>query len=282
MKSSLKGLLQAADRGGYAIPAFNYSDIWDFLAIVQAAEEEHAPVMLATNPLVVSAVGLEICAALGQAAIEKYACPLIHHLDHSFDQARCLAAIDCGYDSVMIDASKHELAENIVMTKTVVDYAHARGVHVEAELGKIKGKGIEGDFKGGDFLVDVQEAVQLVLQTGVDSLAVGIGTAHGFYTEKPAINFKRLAEVNAAVDIPLVLHGGSGIPQEDIRLAIRNGINKVNVGTIIHSTYMNGMRRELMARGENQYTLDIVKHVLPDIKEVVRGWIRTCMANGKA
>jgi ketose-bisphosphate aldolase len=282
MKSSLKALLKAADEGGYAIPSFNYSDIWDFLTIIEAAEEECSPVILASNPLVVKAIGVEFCAAMGTAAVKKSTCPLIHHLDHSFEKELCFAAIDCGYDSVMIDASKYNLEENIAITKSVVEYARTMGVHVEAELGKIKGKGIEGDFAGGDFLVDVQEAIRMANETGVDSLAVGIGTAHGFYTEKPEINFKRLSEVNTAVSIPLVLHGGSGIPEEDIRRAIKNGINKVNVGTIIHCTYMNGMRSELMARGENQYTLDVLKRVMPDVKEVVRRWIRTCMANGKA
>jgi ketose-bisphosphate aldolase len=282
MKSSLKALLRAADEGGWAVPAFNYSDIWDMLAIVEAAEEERAPVMLASNPLVVRDIGVEICAALGAAAVEKAACPLIHHLDHAFDPAMCFAAIDRGYDSVMIDGSKYPLNKNIEVAKSVVDYARPRGVHVEAELGRIKGRGIEGDFAGGDFLVDVREAVTLVNETGVDSLAVGIGTAHGLYTARPEINFERLAQVNAAVSVPLVLHGGSGIPDEDIRQAIRCGINKINVGTIIHCTYMNGMRRELAERGENQYTLDVVKPVMAEIKEVVRGWIRVCMASGKA
>lgn len=282
MKSSLKALLTAADEGGYAIPSFNYSDIWDLLAIVEAAEEERSPVMLASNPLVVKAIGVAMCAAMGNAAVEKSSCPVVHHLDHSFEKEMCFAAIDAGYGSVMIDASKYALEENIAITKSVVEYARVKHVHVEAELGKIKGKGIEGDFAGGDFLVDVQEAVRLSRESGVDSLAVGIGTAHGFYAGKPEINFKRLSEVNAAVPIPLVLHGGSGIPEEDIRRAIRNGINKVNVGTIIHCTYMNAMRRELTAREENPYTLDVVNAVIPQIKEVVRGWIRTCMSNGKA
>jgi len=131
-------------------------------------------------------------------------------------------------------------------------------------------------------LVHVPDAVALAEETGVDSLAVGIGTAHGFYEGKPEINFIRLAEVNAAVTIPLVLHGGTGISEEDIRNAIRNGINKVNVGTIIHCTYMNGMREELSRLGPNAYTLDVVKPVKEKIKEVVKAWIRVCMANGKA
>lgn len=281
-KENLKELLRKADNGGYAIPSFNYSDIWDFLAIIEAAEEEEAPVMIASNPLVVSAIGVEICGAFGVAAMEKAKTPIIHHLDHSFQVEMCKAAIEYGYPSVMIDASKYSLEENIKMVKEVIDAAHPKGVHVEAELGKIKGKGIEGDFAGGDFLVDVNETVTLVKETGVDSLAIGIGTAHGFYEGKPEINFERLAQVNKAIDIPLVLHGGTGILQEDVQRAIRNGINKVNVGTIIHCTYMNNLREELVKRGPNPYTLDVIKPVKDKIKEVVKMWIRTCMVNGKA
>ena len=279
---TLKELLKKADAGGYAIPSFNYSDIWDFLAIIEAAEEEGAPVMIASNPLVVDAISVELCGALGKAAMEKAKIPLIHHLDHSFHVEMCKAAIDNDYPSVMIDASKYSLEENIAMIKEVIEYARPKGVHVEAELGKIKGKGIEGDFTGGDFLINVKDAIELVKETGVDSLAVGIGTAHGFYEGKPEINFARLAEVNNAIDIPLVLHGGTGIPQEDIRKAIQNGINKVNVGTIIHCTYMNNLCNELNKAGLNPYTLDVIKPVKEKIKEVVKMWIRVCMVNGKA
>jgi len=280
--SELHQLLVAADEGGYAIPSFNYSDIWDFLAIAEAAEEMRAPVMIASNPLVADMISVEICGAIGVAAMKKAKVPLCHHLDHSFSVDLCKKAVDFGYPSVMIDASKHDLKRNICDVKTVVDYAHPRNVHVEAEIGKIKGKGLEGDFAGGDFLVEVADAVALVEATGVDSLAVGIGTAHGFYEGEPEINFKRLAEVNEAVKIPLVLHGGTGISESDIKKAIRNGINKVNVGTIIHCTYMNNLRRELDARGENPYTLDVVKPVIANIKEVVKTWIRVCMVDGKA
>lgn len=281
-RPALKELLKKADQGGYAIPSFNYSDIWDFLAIIEAAEEEEAPVMIASNPLVATDIGIELCGAFGKAAMDKARIPLIHHLDHSFRTEMCKAAVDHGYPSVMIDASKYSLDDNIKMVREVVEYARPRGVHVEAELGRIKGKGLEGDFEGGDFLINVQEAITLVKETGVDSLAVGIGTAHGFYEGKPEINFKRLAEVNNAVDIPLVLHGGTGIPEEDIRKAIKNGINKVNVGTIIHCTYMNNMREELIKRGPNPYTLDVIKPVKDKIREVVKMWIRVCMVNGKA
>ena len=282
MKGNLWDMLAKADQEGYAVPAFNYSDIWDLLSILQAAEEMRAPVMLACNPLVAKRIGVDICGAVGCATMNRASVQIIHHLDHSFDPAMCLEAISQGYPSVMIDASKYELEENIRIVKTVVSPAHAAGVHVEAEIGRIRGKGIEGDFKGGDYLVQVDEAVRLVEETQVDSLAVGVGTAHGFYQRKPEINFDRLKEVNAAVGIPLVLHGGTGIPREDVSRAISLGINKMNVGTIIHCTYMNGMREELDRLGPNPYTLDVVKPVMERIKAVVIEWIKTCMCEGKS
>jgi fructose/tagatose bisphosphate aldolase len=155
-------------------------------------------------------------------------------------------------------------------------------VFVEGEVGRIKGMGIEGRFTGNDFLARVDDCVRFVAESHADSLAVGIGTAHGFYEGKPELHFDRLEEINAAVKVPLVLHGGTGIPQDDVRRAIRGGINKVNVGTIIHCTYMNAVRAELNARGENPYTLDVMKPVRAAVKNVVGQWIRVCMADGKA
>jgi len=281
-REMIKDMLKRADEGGYAIPSFNYTDLWDLLAIIKAAEAERAPIILAVNALVLQAVSPEICGALGREAALKASVPVAHHLDHSFSADECKAAIDCGYPSVMIDGSRLDLEDNIKITKEVADYAHARDVFVEGEMGLIKGKSSEGDYAGGKFLVEVEGAVALVESTGIDSLAVGIGTAHGFYEGKPEINFKRLAEVNEAVSVPLVMHGGTGIPEEDIKKAIKNGINKVNVGTIIHTTMMNGMRRELNRLGDNQMTLDIVKPVIEEMTTIIRGLIKVCMADGKA
>jgi fructose/tagatose bisphosphate aldolase len=142
--------------------------------------------------------------------------------------------------------------------------------------------GMEGVYSGEDFLARVDEVVRFVEEARVDSLAVGIGTAHGFYQGKPEIHFDRLREIDAAVQTPLVLHGGTGIPEEDIRRAIREGISKVNVGTIIHCTYMNTVRAELERRGLNAYTLDVMAPARAAVSEEVRRWIRVCMADGKA
>ena len=281
-RTSVQDLLRRADAEGFAVPAFNYSDIWDFLAIVEAAEAERAPVFISSNQRVVTEIGIELCGAFGRAAMLKASVPLIHHLDHCSKAELCCSAVDNNYPSVMIDASMHPLDVNIRTVKQVVTYAHAHGVAVEGEIGRIKGAGIEGDFTGDDFLAGVDEVLRFVAETDVDSLAVGIGTAHGFYQGKPEIHFDRLQEIDAAVPVPLVLHGGTGIPEAHIHRAIRGGINKVNVGTIIHCTYMNAVRAELSRQGENAYTLDVMKPARAAVRDEVRKWIRVCMAGGKA
>jgi ketose-bisphosphate aldolase len=182
----------------------------------------------------------------------------------------------------MIDASARPLAENIAAVKQVVAFAHPRGVFVEGEVGRIQGMGVEGMYTGTDFLARLEDVEQFVAESGADSLAAGIGTAHGFYKGKPEIHFDLLEKINKAVKVPLVLHGGTGIPEEDVKCAIRGGINKVNVGTIIHCTYMNAVRAELNARGENAYTLDVMKPARAAVKTVVKEWIKVCMADGKA
>ena len=279
---SLKDLLKAADEGGYAIPMFNYTDLWDQMAVLEAARELHAPVMFASIPKTVNEIGIDILGAIGKIRMNENDFPIIHHLDHSNSVDLCKKAVDAGYPSVMIDASRETLEKNIEMTKAVVKYAHSFDVCVEAEIGKIKGRDYESAFDGGNFLVQVDDAVKLVEETGVDTLAVGIGTAHGFYQGKPEINFKRLAEVNEALDTPLVLHGGTGIPEEDVKKAIKNGINKVNIGTQIRYTYMSSVSRIVQEKGAVTHTIDIMQEARPYIKQVALNWIRICMADGKA
>jgi ketose-bisphosphate aldolase len=275
-------LLSRADREGFAVPAFNYSDIWDFLAIVEAAEELRAPIFVSSNERVVTDIGIELCGAFAKAAAAKCTTPLIHHLDHCTKPSICQEAVDNAYSSVMIDASMQPLETNIQSVKQVVSYAHPKGVPVEGEVGRIMGAGNEGSYGGEDFLANVDDVIRFVEETNVDILAVGIGTAHGFYKGKPEIHFDRLRELDAAVATPLVLHGGTGIPKADIHEAIHLGISKVNVGTIIHCTYMNTVRQELIRRGENAYTLDVMRVARTAVREEVKKWIFSCMADGKA
>jgi ketose-bisphosphate aldolase len=251
-----------------------YSDIWDLLAIVAAAERMKTDVIVGSNSRVATMLGVEVCQAMVAALNVRSRVSLFNELDHSDSVPLCIRAVDAGYPLVMIDGSQKPLAENIKMTSEVVEYAHRKGVAVEGEVGKIGGYSAEGSFGGGTFLTEVGEAVELVKKTGVDMLAVGIGTAHGFYTERPKIHFDRLREIAAAVEIPLVMHGGTGIPDEDIRKGVSLGITKVNVGTIIHTTYLHHLKEELAAGGERPYTLDIMAKVLPHIEDVVADRIR--------
>lgn len=271
-----------ADEGGYAIPHFNFSDIWDLEAIVKGAEEMHSPVIAASLPKVNHALDMHVVRAMVRAVAENAKVPVYLHLDHSTDVAVSKAACDERFSTVMLDGSKESLAENIRLVKEVVDYAHPRGVFVEGEIGMIKGRTEEGHYTEDDFLVRVEDAVKLTEETGVDILAIGIGSAHGFYKGKPELNFKRLAEVNEALDLPLVLHGGTGIPEEDVRRAIRNGINKVNVGTIIKYTYLSTVKEILDREGPTIYTTDLMRPAVEAVKEEVKRWIKVCMSDGKA
>jgi len=272
--------IYTADAEGFAIPAFNYSDIWEMEAIVEAAQEERATVYISTNMRVAETVGLPYLGAMGRTAYELTGGHIINHLDHSRSVELCKRAVDCGYMSVMIDASMCSLEENIEKTKEVVEYAHKYGVLVEAEVGRILGRNVEGTYTGDDYLVQVADAVKLVEETGVDSLAVGIGTAHGFYKEEPKISIQRLIEVNQAVSVPLVLHGGTGVPADTVRSCIQNGMAKVNVGTQLHATYLDELRRQL-DRSTAPNISDIMEPVKEAIKPVVKDWIRICKAENR-
>ena len=273
-------VLQVSDKQGFATPAFNYSDIWEYEAIVQAAVEEHATVYTATNMQVAETIGIEYLGALGAKSYELTAGHVLNHLDHSRSVELCKQAVDCGYHSVMIDASMCSLEENIAKTSEVVAYAHKYGVVVEAEIGRILGRNVEGTYQGDEYLVRVEDAVMLAQQTNVDSLAIGIGTAHGFYKEKPKINIKRLKEVNAVIDLPLVLHGGTGVPFEIVRECIKNGMAKVNFGTQLHATYIETLRKQL-AEYEGTDICTLMSPVRAAVQSVVQELIRVCGAQSR-
>lgn len=280
MDFSENAFLAEADRKHFATPAFNYSDIWEFQAIIEAAQEERARVYVASNMRVAQSIGLPYLGAWGAVAYERTGGCIYNHLDHSSSVELCKQAVDSGYMSVMIDASMEPLEENIRKTREVVEYAHARGVLVEAEIGRILGRNEEGTYGGDNYLVRTADAVEMAERTGVDSLAVGIGTAHGFYREEPHIDLQRLKEVNAAVHVPLVLHGGTGVPEEIVRACIENGMAKVNVGTQLHATYIK-ILRERLERFDSTNISDLMEPVREEIKAVVKRWIRICGANGR-
>lgn len=251
------------------LPAFNVNDNYDLKAVVEASNDMDTHVMVMTYPPVAELNTTEVFRSLVDGFKKLSKNDIFLHLDHSTSVDLCKRAIDSGYDSVMIDGSQVSLEENIKMTQQVVNYAASAGVVVEAEIGKIMGRGVEVK-SDNDFLADVGEVKQLFEATGVDIVAVGIGTAHGFTPTKPKIHFDRLQEIAEAIPAPLVLHGGTGIPDADIQKSINMGMSKINIGTIVHTTYMKYAFEEIKKAGNDAYPPFIMKEVLPKIKDVVK------------
>lgn len=283
LRASTIGLLRKAYKEKYGVPAFDYSDIWEAWAIIRAAEKEKSPVILMTLPPICERLGVRASAGMVKELCESARVPVALHIDHAPDCDLCEQAIVYGYDSVMIDRSKESLPVNIAETAKVTTFAHRYGGSVEAEIGHIKGKNIETEYVEGErYLADVAEAAELVRSTDVDFLAVGIGSAHGFYMEKPYLHLDRLEELDYALRIPLVLHGGSGIPREMVRDAIRLGIAKINVGTDILTAWSNEAGRIMAEYGKNTTTFQYVDQAAACVEEKVRYWIHVCMSAGRA
>lgn len=225
-------MLQKAWKEGYAIPSPDFVDSNSVRAYAQVAHEFHAPLILSFAEVHLEQLSIEEAALLGKFYAEKTDAPVALHLDHGTKLETVEKAIRCGFTSVMIDASSKDLNENIRLTKEVCQLAHAHGVTVEAEIGHV---GTEEDNNphavSESVYTEVDSAKKLVVETGVDSLAVSIGTVHGTYKGEPHINFERLAELNAALQIPLVLHGGSWSGDENLSLCAQGGIAKVNLYT---------------------------------------------------
>lgn len=272
-----------AKEKGYAVPHFNFASFFELVAIAEAAAETNAAVFAASLPKVTETYSPEVLRIAVSKLRERTGAELFLHLDHTNQTGLCRQAVDAGYDSVMIDASRFPLAENISAMQEVAAYAHSRGCAVEGEIGKIKSRGDTGDFSGEDCIVQTEDAVKAAQEGEIDYLAVAIGTAHGFYKGTPKINFERLEEVAARISIPLVLHGGTGLPEEDVRRCIREGISKVNVGTIIRYTYLEEMQKEIQKKGALTPPVDLIYPEVTDkIKTVVKKWINVCGAEGSS
>jgi len=239
-------LLEQAEAGLYAVGAFNCNNMEIVQAIVAAAEAEGAPVIMQASQGAIKYAGIEYIAAMARLAAGRARVPVALHLDHgtSFEQA--VQCIRHGFSSVMIDGSRLPLAENIALTRQVVAVARSVGVSVEAELGKIGGTEDNITVSEREALfTDPDEAKTFVRETGVDSLAVAVGTAHGRYRGTPELDFPRLQKIRSKVNIPLVLHGSSGVPDDAIQEAIRLGVRKVNIDTNIREAFILSMRQTL-------------------------------------
>jgi len=229
---SMKTILQKAKKDRYAVGAFTFASFDTAYAIIDAANRANMPVILQAGPLECGYAGLEELAEIAKFTVKRANAPVALNLDHGDTVEIAEQAVKAGFSSVMIDASKYSYEENIRMTKEVVKIALLSGVSVEAELGKIGGAEGLLDIKDIEATqTDPDEALDFIEKTGIDALAVAIGTAHGFYRQAPVLNIERLKKIVELTDLPIVLHGGSGTPDEQVLEAINNGITKVNICT---------------------------------------------------
>ncbi len=269
-------MLLDAQKGGYAVGAFNVENMEMVMAVIAAAEELRAPLMLQTTPSTIKYAGLDMYLSNVKAAAERASVPVCLHLDHgdSFDLA--MRALRTGYTSIMIDGSHNVFEENIAVTKAVADACRPSGIPVEAELGKVGGKEDDLDGGEGNGYTDPLEAKEFVERTGVTSLAVAIGTAHGVYKGVPKLDLDRLAEIRKVVDIPLVLHGASGLSEEAVVESIKRGICKVNFATELRIAYTDGVKEFLAANPDAFDPKKYGKVAMEHVKAIVETRMKMC------
>lgn len=277
-----KELLLKAQKGGYAIGAFNVENMEMVQAAVEAAQELCSPVILQTTPVTASYADFDYFYANVKTAAEKATVPVVLHLDHGSSFEVAMKAFRAGYTSLMIDGSHGSFEDNIAVSKAVAGACHPAGIPVEAELGKVGGK--EDDVVAADDspYTDPKEAAIFARESGVDSLAVAIGTAHGVYKGTPKLDVERLSEIRSAVSIPLVLHGTSGVPDDTVRECIRRGICKVNYATDLRMAFTRGISETFK---ENPDVFDPKVYGVrarEEVKTCVMSRIMVCGSNGKA
>ncbi len=276
-------LARAAAEGGYAVGAFNLNNMEILQAVITAAEEERSPVILQASQGGLKYAGIDYIVAMAKVAAEAASVPVALNLDHgtSFEQA--MQCIRKGFSAVMVDGSRLPLEDNIALVKRVVDVAHAVGVSVEAELGKIGGT--EDDIVVSErdaMMTDPEEAAKFIEEAQPDLLAVAIGTAHGVYKGEPKLDFERLTEIKERVDVPLVLHGASGVPDEAIRKACQVGISKINIDTELRIAFSGAVQRTLQANPDEIDPRKILGPAREAMKQVVREKMRLFGCSGKA
>jgi tagatose 1,6-diphosphate aldolase GatY/KbaY len=274
---STERILINAMKDGYAVPAFNIHNLETIQVVVETAFEMRSPVILAGTPGTISYAGAEYIVAIVTAAARMYDIPMAIHLDHFEDTLKLKNHINAGFKSCMIDASREMFEENIRITKEIAQYAHLYGVTVEAELGMLGGQedDLVVDAKNAIY-TDPASAVEFVKRTGIDSLAIAIGTAHGLYKGKPKLDLERLKKIREIVNIPLVLHGASDVPDELVRKAIELGINKVNIATDLKIPFSSAIKKYFK---ENPGESDPRKYLTPAkaaMKEIVKHKIEVC------
>ena len=283
MLMNMKELLAVANENNFAVPAFNISDYSMFNGIMEASEEKNAPVIIAIHPDELSHIGTDMVKAIIEKA-HKATVPVCIHLDHGASFEQVMTAIQAGFTSVMIDGSSLPFEENIKACKKVAEAAHAVNVSVEGELGTIGSTDAEEEA-GANVIIytNPDDAVKFVEASGVDTLAIAIGTSHGIYPKgmKPELKLDLLKEIKSKVSIPLVLHGGSNNPDAEIGQSVTLGVNKINISSDIKVAYYDKMREVLADKGLREPNT-IQPPCIAAMKEVAFHKIELFQADGKA
>lgn len=279
MLVSLKDVIDMAEKGGFAIPAFNVYNTETVMGVAKAAEESRAPVIIQVYPrLLNEEVGYYLCPAI-VAAARKATVPICFHLDHGPSELEVQKALRWGATGIMYDGSVHSFEENVETTKHIVEICNTIGVTVEGELGHI---GSVNDDSMDEF-TSPEEAAEFVKRTGVSCLAVLIGNAHGHYKKTPHLDIERVKAIREATGgIPLVLHGGSGIPDEQVKAAINAGIRKMNIGTDVCCAFADGTKETLDDPNRSLAVDLFMKHPIESVKKLALEKIKLVGADGKA
>ncbi len=278
-----KELLTDARARRYAVAAFNTNNLEYLQAILEAAGELSSPVIVSAAKSEIDYMNGPTFVAMVRTLAARFSTPVAIHLDHGPSYEEAVRCINYGFTSVMYDGSRFPLAQNIATTRKVVEAAHACGISVEGEIGVIgqAADSHEGS-KADAMLASPVDCEQFVKETGVDFFAAAIGNAHGLYVGKPKLDFDRLKDIARRTGIPLVLHGGTGIPEDDIKKAISISVAKINFSTIMRQGYIETMRKTL---SDNPGELDLMKLLTPSklaMKEIAKQHIRMCGSDGKA
>ncbi len=286
MLATLKEVLTHARAHGYAVPAFDFTEDVMARTIIETALECRSPVIMMTlQPDLDSGDGRGwvFQAAAAKAAAAAVDIPVVLHLDHAGDLPTVQKALDLGYSSVMIDGSRLPFESNVQLTRSVVDKAHRLGVSVEAELGHVGGMDLDDTVCADNVLTEPDELARFVAETGCDALAVSIGTAHGVYRSLPDLNIPRLRELNAVSQVPLVLHGGSGTPDDQIRAAVREGICKLNIYADLRIAMYRGLKTAATLHERiDPLPRDLFRPIRRELAAMVREKIRLLGSDGKA
>ncbi|MFC7440088.1 class II fructose-1,6-bisphosphate aldolase [Laceyella putida] len=280
---SMNHFLPRAKQEGFAVGQFNVNNLEYFQAIIEAAKEERSPLIFGASEGAIRYIGLNNVVALAKVAADESGLPVALHLDHGSSFDVVMKCIRAGFSSVMFDGSHYSFEENIRLTKKVVEAAHAVGVSVEGELGTIGGVEDDLDVAEEDAtLANPEEAIRFWEETRVDAVAIAVGTAHGMYKGEPKIRYDIIEKVASKIEAPIVLHGGSGVPDESIKKAISYGVGKINVNTENQVAQVQVIRELL---DKNPDMIDPRKYLGPSreaIKEVVKGKMRLFGSSGKA